>query len=34
MALLATGLAGMAFVARRRRNGADIVDENRDDVEL
>jgi hypothetical protein len=33
MALLATGAAGLAFI-RRRRNGAEIVDEDGNDVEI
>lgn len=33
-ALLATGLAGLAFVARRRRDGVELVDENGDDIEI
>jgi PEP-CTERM motif len=34
-ALIAAGLAGLAFVARRRRrDGADFVDENGDDIEI
>lgn len=32
MALLATGLAGLAFVGRRRRTGAELVDEDGNDI--
>jgi hypothetical protein len=34
MALLATGAVGMAFLARRRRNGVELVDEDGNDVEV
>jgi len=34
MALLATGMAGMAFLARRRRNGAELVDEDGNDLSV
>ena len=33
MALLATGAMGLAFIARRRRNGAEIVDENGNELD-
>ena len=34
MALLASGAVGMAFLARRRRNGVDLLDEDGNDVEV
>lgn len=34
MALLASGAVGMAFLARRRRSGIDLVDEDGNDVEI
>jgi hypothetical protein len=34
LALVATGLAGLAFVGRRRRDAVELVDEDGDDVEV